>query len=288
MQEAVIGRFAPSPTGPLHRGSLVAALGSYLSTKSQGGRWLVRIEDIDAQRSLPGVDAAILSTLEAYGFEWDGEVLYQSRRLAFYEAAIDALTRNGLLYACACSRREVAENARLPGIYPGTCRQKPPKKAKQYALRIKTDNEPIGFEDGVYGAFTQRIEQEVGDFVLLRADGEFAYQLAVVVDDALSGVTEVVRGYDLLDSTPRQIYLQRRLGYKTPRYAHLPLVMGADGQKLSKQNLAEPIEAKNASAELVSALSFLGQKPPPELCAEHPATLLEWATANWRLADITP
>lgn len=258
------GRFAPSPTGPLHFGSLVAALASWLDARAAGGRWLVRIEDLDRPRVQAGAAEEILHALRAAGLEWDDEVRYQSRREALYRKALEQLTPH--TYWCGCSRREIADSSlglAVDGarIYPGTCRGglAPGKAAR--ALRIRTPPDEIGFIDRVQGPQSQALSREVGDFVLYRADGLFAYQLAVVVDDAAQGVTDVVRGADLLDSTARQIYLQRLLGMPTPRYLHVPIAVDARGQKLSKQNGARPIDARNASEEIGAALAFLGQPP---------------------------
>jgi glutamyl-Q tRNA(Asp) synthetase len=264
------GRFAPSPTGPLHLGSLIAAAASWLDARAAGGRWLVRIEDLDGPRCVPGAAEAILRALGRLGLRWDGEVLYQSRRLEHYRAALDQLAPH--TYWCGCSRREIADSslglaADGAHIYPGTCRGGTVRKR---ALRLRTAREPIAFVDRVQGRREQLLERDIGDFVLHRADGLFAYQLAVVVDDAAQGVTDVVRGADLLDSTPRQIYLQRLLGLPTPRYLHVPVALDAAGEKLSKQLGAAPIEA-DASA-LARALAFLGQ---PE------AATLEEALRGW-------
>ena len=261
-----VGRFAPSPTGPLHFGSLVAALASWLDARAAEGRWLVRIEDLDAPRALPGAADDILRTLEALGLGWDGPVLYQSQRAASYRAALAALDT----YWCGCTRREIADSSigrASDGaqIYPGTCRAGlPPGKAAR-ALRVRTGSEPIAFTDRVQGPQRQLLEREIGDFVLLRADGQFAYQLAVVVDDAEQGVTDVVRGADLLDSTPRQIYLQQKLGYATPRYLHVPAAVNDAGEKLSKQTGARPLDRARTGAELRRALAFLGQPESDDL-----------------------
>lgn len=258
----VIGRFAPSPTGPLHFGSLAAALASWLDARAAGGRWLVRIEDLDRPRVQPGGADAILQTLVALGLAWDGEVLYQSRREALYRRALEQLKAH--TYACGCSRREIADSSlglAVDGarIYPGTCRAgiAPGKAAR--ALRVRAMAEEIRFIDRVQGAQSQQLAREVGDFVLYRADGLFAYQLAVVVDDAAHGVTDVVRGADLLDSTVRQIYLQRLLGVPTPRYLHVPVAVNARGEKLSKQTGARPIDPGRPAEEIAAALRFLGQ-----------------------------
>jgi glutamyl-Q tRNA(Asp) synthetase len=257
-----VGRFAPSPTGPLHFGSLVAALASYLEARAANGRWLVRLDDLDQQRTQPGAAGGILRALERLGLEWDGPVLAQSSCIERYRAALDELTRDGLAYPCACTRKELEDSAlAIDGarIYPGTCRRglAPGKTAR--ALRLRTHGAPIGFADAIQGWVEQRVEQEVGDFVLRRADGIIAYQLAVVVDDMDQGVTHVVRGADLLDSTARQIHLQRLLGARKPHYAHVPVALNASAEKLSKQTGARPLDLANPKAELARARRFLGQ-----------------------------
>jgi glutamyl-Q tRNA(Asp) synthetase len=263
----VRGRFAPSPTGPLHFGSLVAATGSYLSARSQGGEWLVRMEDLDPPRAMKGAADDILRTLEAYGFAWDGAVVYQSRRRDAYEAALDRLRGQGALYACTCTRREIADSS-VRGIegpvYPGTCRKGAAANRQAHALRVRTDGVQIDFVDRIQGAQRSALETEIGDFVVKRADGFHAYQLAVVVDDAEQDITEIVRGADLLTSTARQIHVQRLLEVNTPSYAHLPAVLTSSGVKLSKQTGATALPARERSAELWRALAFLGQRPDPE------------------------
>jgi glutamyl-Q tRNA(Asp) synthetase len=257
-----IGRFAPSPTGPLHFGSLVAALASYLAARSAGGKWLLRVEDLDKPREQPGAADDILRALDKLGLEWDGPVIAQSTRLERYRAVLDDLARRGFAYPCACTRRELEDSAlAIDGsrIYPGTCRRglAPGKAAR--AVRLRTHGAPIGFADAVQGWLEQRVETAVGDFVLLRADGITAYQLAVVVDDLDQGVTDVVRGADLLDSTARQIHLQRLLGARSPRYAHVPVALNAAGEKLSKQTGARPLDLADPQAELARARRFLNQ-----------------------------
>jgi glutamyl-Q tRNA(Asp) synthetase len=257
-----VGRFAPSPTGPLHFGSLVAALASYLDARSAKGKWHLRLDDLDQPRTQPGAASEILRALDLLGFEWDGPVLVQSQRLERYRAALDELARRGLAYPCSCTRKELEDSAlAIDGarIYPGTCRQglAPGKAAR--ALRLRTHAAPIGFADAIQGWVEQRVEKEVGDFVLLRADGVIAYQLAVVVDDMDQGISHVVRGADLLDSTARQIHLQRLLGARTPHYAHLPVALNAAGEKLSKQTGARPLDLAHPQAELARARRFLGQ-----------------------------
>ena len=251
------GRFAPSPSGPLHFGSLVAALASWLDARATGSRWLVRIEDLDQPRVQHGIADEILRTLDRLGLYWDGEVIFQSRRTALYEEALARLGDTS--YLCGCSRREIADSAvslAADGaqVYPGTCRAGLSAGKSARALRIRVAG-TVTLRDRVQGELTQDLEREVGDFVLRRADGQFAYQLAVVVDDAAQGVTEVVRGADLLDSTPRQIYLQRLLGLATPRYLHVPVAVDARGEKLSKHTGAQAI----GEEDLRSALRFLGQ-----------------------------
>lgn len=284
------GRFAPSPSGPLHFGSLVAAVGSYLDALSHGGAWLVRMEDVDAPRTVPGAADDILRTLEAFGFAWDGEVLWQSRRLDAYAAALETLKAEGRAYPCACSRREIADSASRPArdgghVYPGTCRAGLPAGANPRAWRLRVDDTPLSFIDRVQGEQVQCLANDVGDFVLLRADGQFAYQLAVVVDDAMQGITHVVRGADLLDSTQRQIWLQQCLGFATPSYAHLPVATNAAGEKLSKQTLAQPVRAGDVET-LWSALAFLGQQPPAELRRTALVEVWSWARVYWRLEAV--
>ena len=281
-----VGRFAPSPTGPLHFGSLVAALASWLDARAAGGTWLLRMEDLDKPREQPGAADAILRQLESLGLGWDGSVLYQSKRAARYRAALEQLTRAGLTYPCACSRREIADSTLgIDGahIYPGTCRNGLPPGKPGRTTRLRTSAKAIHFVDRVQGDCVQNVEREVGDFVVLRADGLFAYQLAVVVDDADQGVTDVVRGADLLDSTARQILLQRQLGFSTPRYAHVPVALNADGDKLSKQTGAAPIGAAHGAAPIARALLFLGHPPPVDL---PPGDLLPWALAHWDIARV--
>jgi len=272
------GRFAPSPSGPLHMGSLVAALASWLDARAAGGRWLVRMEDLDRPRCVPGADQAILRALARLGLEWDGEVLYQSERLPLYRGALERLAP--LTYWCGCTRREITDSslglaADGAHIYPGTCRNRPPSTGR--AVRVRTTRETIAFVDRVQGSHQQVLERDIGDFVLYRADGLFAYQLAVVVDDAAQGISDVVRGADLLDSTPRQIYLQRLLGLPAPRYLHVPAALDEAGEKLSKQTGAVALEASPMAIE--QALAFLGQPP---------AASLAEAVRNWNPSLIPP
>jgi glutamyl-Q tRNA(Asp) synthetase len=288
-----VGRFAPSPTGPLHLGSLVAALGSWLFARAKGGRWLVRMEDLDTPRVVPGAADNILRTLERFCLTWDGEVVIQSSRTALYDSAFEDLLRRKEIYACACSRADIARAASAPiseeeglssnmgsregrplasagPVYPGTCRSGLPRGGIARAFRFRAPAGLFTFEDLLFGPVSENLEASVGDFVVKRADGPYAYQLAVVVDDAAQGVTEVVRGADLLDSTARQIALQRALSLPTPSYAHLPLVLGADGKKLGKRDGALPLDTLDDTrlhAAFAFALSALGQEPaetPPE------------------------
>ena len=279
------GRFAPSPSGPLHFGSLVAAVASCADARAHGGEWLVRIDDLDPPRVAPGATADIVRTLDACGMQWDGAVVYQSARADAYHAALHRLSSLNRVYPCACSRREVADSAAsgIEGpVYPGTCRNGMAAGKSARAWRIDTRGARIEFEDAVQGRIRRDLETEIGDFVLYRADGVFAYQLAVVVDDAEQGVTDVVRGADLLESTPRQIYLQRLLGLPTPRYCHVPVALDANGDKLSKQTLAVPIDAARPVSALHAALCFLGQQPPDSLLRSGCAALWQWAIEHWQ------
>ena len=253
----------------------------------------MRIEDLDAPRTVKGAADDILRTLEAFGLYWDGAVLHQSQRTDAYEDALQKLQAIGAVYPCCCTRKEIADSA-LHGIegggYPGTCRNGIPTGREGRAWRVRTDlhpspfslpSSPIAFDDALQGKITQHLESEIGDFVVKRADGLFAYQLAVVVDDAFQGITHVVRGSDLLASTPRQIYLQRLLGLDTPAYMHLPVAVNSQGEKLSKQTLAAPVDARNVSSTLWRALEFLRQQQPAELASCKPEEILEWAVAHW-------
>jgi glutamyl-Q tRNA(Asp) synthetase len=273
------GRFAPSPTGPLHFGSLVAALASWLDARRHGGRWVVRIEDLDPPREVPGAGDAILRTLEAFGLHWDGPVLYQSARHEAYRAALEHLRREGHAYDCGCTRREISASGR-PGldgpVYPGTCRNGLPAGKRSRAVRLRTGPGSVEFPDRAQGRIRQDVAREVGDFVIRRADGLFAYQLAVVVDDAHQGVTDVVRGADLLDSTPRQILVQRLLDLPTPAYLHHPLVLTPRGEKLSKQTQAPAVDDRNPVPALIRALAFLGEPVPERDEAGSAEQVLEW------------
>jgi glutamyl-Q tRNA(Asp) synthetase len=281
------GRFAPSPTGRLHFGSLVAAVASYADARAHAGRWLLRMEDVDRTREVQGAADDILRTLDVFGFAWSGEVVYQSRRTALYERAIDRLRAAGAAYPCGCSRSAIAAAGRAGPegpIYPGTCRYGMPPGGRERAVRVLTDDTPVVLHDAICGEVGQRIESEVGDFVVRRADGCFAYQLAVVVDDAEQGVTDVVRGGDLLGSTPRQVHLQRLLGLPTPRYAHVPLVLGADGRKLSKQDRSRPVDRGAPLQALRAAWAFLGQSGTD--AAQTPEEFWQLATLAWDLSKV--
>lgn len=279
------GRFAPSPTGPLHFGSLAAACASYLHAGAHGGEWLVRMEDLDPPREAPGAADDILRTLESFGFEWDGEVMRQSRRGAAYVDALERLHRLGAVYPCSCTRREIADSsvAGIDGpIYPGSCREGLREGREGRAMRVRTDDCAIVFEDAWQGRIERNLARDFGDFVVRRADTYWAYQLAVVVDDAEQGVSHVVRGYDLIESTPRQIWLQQLLGLPTPVYAHMPIAVNARGEKLSKQTGAVAIDRGAPVQALWRALVFLGQQPPPELRYAALGSLWRWARANWK------
>ena len=280
------GRFAPSPTGPLHLGSLAAAVGSWLFARAAGGHWLVRMEDIDTPRVVPGSAEEILAALRRYALEWDGEVVWQSRRTALYERALNELREKGLVYDCACSRADLARAASAPlgsePVYPGTCRNGIADGKAARAIRFRVPDEIIAFDDLVVGHQQENVAERTGDFVVRRADGLFAYQLAVVVDDADQGVTQVVRGADLLASTPRQIALQRALGYPTPAYAHLPLVVNPDGSKLGKRDGALPLptlDDARVRETLTLALQHLGIEGINE---GSPGEMLELALRAFR------
>lgn len=283
------GRFAPSPTGPLHFGSLIAAVASYLEAKAQQGKWLLRMEDLDKPREMPGAADAILYALEAFGFEWDDSIIYQSQRLEAYAEALIKLQNKGLVYPCACSRKEIADSA-LHGIdglvYPGICRNGLAAGKTARAWRIKVEDRTLSFNDAIQGVISQNLSKDIGDFVLKRADGFYAYQLAVVVDDAEQGITHVLRGADLLDSTPRQMYLQQALDYLQPSYAHVPVAANSQGEKLSKQTLAQALDTEKPGVALWDALDFLGQEPPAALQQANLQTLWDWAKTHWSLAKV--
>lgn len=278
-----IGRFAPSPTGPLHFGSLVAATASYLQARAMQGRWLLRIEDIDPPREQAGASDAILQALRHYGFEWHSDTIFQSESQTAHEDALQSLLNRNLAYPCGCSRRDLADVPRGPLgiIYPGTCRDG--CDAPETAIRIGTTDAPVSFVDGIQGLQSQKLESESGDFVIRRRDGLIAYHLAVVVNDALEGITEIVRGIDLMDSTPRQIWLQQLLDYPTPDYLHIPVVTHPNGDKLSKLTGARAIPIDEALRALYGALVALQQEPPASLRHGELADLWQWAIENWRI-----
>ncbi len=278
-----IGRFAPSPTGPLHFGSLVAAVASYLQARVHNGLWLLRIEDIDPPREQPGATDLILRALDLYGFAWDGDVIYQSHSAAAHDAALRRLLDSDLAYRCGCSRKELADAPRGPlgTIYPGTCRKG--CISDDAAIRLRTNDEPIEYVDSLQGPQVQRLESESGDFIIKRRDGLVAYQLAVVVDDELEGVTEIVRGIDIMDSTPRQIWLQRLLGFHTPQYLHIPVITHPDGDKLSKLTGAPGIPFDGIGEVLVAALAALRQAPPHELTTHSLDDIWRWAVDHWKI-----
>jgi glutamyl-Q tRNA(Asp) synthetase len=281
----VTGRFAPSPTGPLHLGSLVAAAGSWLFARAAGGRWLVRMEDLDTPRVIAGSADEILRAVERYGLTGDGEVVHQSQRIGLYDDALAALRAKNLVYDCGCSRADLARTASAPlgreAVYPGTCRDGLPAGRVARAVRFRTSHEVIGFDDMLRGRVEEDVAAETGDFVVRRAGGVYAYQLAVVVDDAAQNVTQVVRGADLLTSTARQIALQRALGLPTPSYAHLPLVLNPDGSKLGKRDGALPLpslDEKRIRETLSFALRFLGV----EVDLDSPSRMLAEALGKSR------
>lgn len=284
-----IGRFAPSPTGLLHIGSLLTALASYADARAHGGRWLVRMEDLDPPREMAGAADDILRTLEAFGFEWDGGVAYQSRRYDLYHEALGRLKAKGLVYPCDCSRKDWQAVARAGAdgfVYNGCCAGLDPQRAlhKTPAWRVRVPDEIIGFDDAVVGHYAQNLAHDIGDFVLLRADGFWAYQLAVVADDAAQGITHIVRGQDLLVSTPRQLWLQRALDTPEPHYAHLPLLVNGAGQKWSKQTLAPALDLGAREALLRQVMAYLKLPAAPEV--DRPQDLLAWAVRHWDMAKV--
>jgi glutamyl-Q tRNA(Asp) synthetase len=271
-----VGRFAPSPTGPLHFGSLVAALASYLDARANNGLWLLRIEDLDPQRESPAAPSEILSQLETFGFHWDGELLYQSARLDAYEEALNRLNNADLIFPCTCSRKSIQ------GVYPGHCRDRK-RTDEPSASRMLTDNRTIDYNDLILGHQSSNLERDTGDFIVKRKDGLFAYQLAVVVDDAYQGVTHIVRGSDLLDSTSRQIYLAENLGFQSMQYGHFPIILGSDGHKLSKQSHAASVSTTDPPAVINLALRALGQSTVVPASAEK---MLQQATTQWSLDNV--
>ena len=282
-QQYYIGRFAPSPTGPVHFGTLVAAVASYLQAKKNDGQWLMRIEDVDVTRKVEGADTDILHTLEQFGFEWDGKVSYQSERTNDYQQALESLISQSFIFPCVCTRKTLAASLALStnSIYPGTCRYRQLPEANDHALRLLADDITINFTDAVMGRRSQNIKHHCGDFIIKRRDDLFAYQLAVVVDDALQNITEVVRGADLLDSTPRQIYLQQLLHFPTPEYCHLPLAVDTQGNKISKSEAGAKVNLQNKEKLLIKALCFLNQQPPNTLRQASINDIWTWAKTHW-------
>lgn len=283
------GRFAPSPTGPLHFGSLITAVASFADARARGGDWLVRMEDLDRPREVPGAARRILDTLSAFGLHWDERVLYQSARSAAYDAALRRLAELDLIYPCGCSRSQIGASAR-PGpegpIYPGTCRAGPRGVQTTQALRLRADGPEIRFIDRIQGPQRQVVAEHAGDFIVRRGDGIHAYHLAVVLDDAWQGITRVIRGADLLASTPRQILLQRALGLTTPGYAHVPLALGPDGRKLSKSLAAAPVDPTDPLPALRRAWAFLAQVDLGRLAS--PADFWSRAIPQWGIERVPP
>ncbi len=274
-----IGRFAPSPTGPLHLGSLFTALASYLEARAQQGIWLLRIDDLDTPRNVPGAADSILRTLEAFGMTWDQEVSYQSRHLDAYLEALEVLASHDLTYHCICSRKFLAESHN--STYPNFCRDRPTPSSNDFALRIKTNMLDISFDDQLCGHISQNIGVEHGDFIIKRKDRIIAYQFAVVIDDHLQNITHVLRGADLLDSTIKQLYLHQCLNLNTPRYLHVPVLTGINGTKLSKKDHAPAVTQENSHLTLFKLLQLLQQNPPVELQNSSCEQLLQWAIKNW-------
>lgn len=274
-KQSYIGRFAPSPTGPLHFGSLYTALAGFLQARSQQGLWLLRIDDLDTPRNIKGSADNILKTLDAFGLHWDNSVVYQSQYLDVYHEILDQLVKDKLIYPCTCSRKA------LTSIYPGVCRDRQALPQSPYSLRIKTDNRIISFDDKLQGLISHNLAEEHGDFILKRKDQIIAYQFAVVIDDDRQRINHVVRGYDLLDSTPRQIYLQKILGLATPDYMHVPVIIDKQGYKLSKQTRATAVDVKKPHVVLFELLTLLKQNPPSNLQYAPATELLGWAIEHW-------
>jgi len=272
-----VGRFAPTPSGDLHLGSLYTAAASYLDARAHGGRWLLRIEDVDARRAVPGAAQRIIATLQRFGFEWDGEIMRQSDRIEHYRAALETLRDRGLTFECTCSRSQLEDEQ----CYPGTCRALARPAAADTATRLRVEADLISFTDGIQGTFRQNVATAVGDLIIKRRDQVFAYLLAVVTDDAAQGVNHIVRGADLLDNTPRQIYLQRRLGVDTPRYAHVPVLTEADDSKLSKSKRSVRADGTEPHAQLLSVFSLLGMSPPVQLKTAHLTDMWQWGITHW-------
>lgn len=287
-ENSYCGRFAPSPTGPLHLGSLYTALAGYLRAKSRQGQWLLRIDDADIPRNAPGAIDSIKRTLDVFALRWDGNIVYQSHEFEAYQGALDRLDEQGLIFPCTCSRKTLStrHSSSARGIYPGTCRDARRSRLEPHALRVRIEDGSVEFKDLLQGLQSSNLADEVGDFIVYRRDRIFAYHLATVVDDWRSGVTEVLRGYDLLDSTPPQIYLQRLLGLPTPEYLHIPVIVDRAGIKLSKQNLAQAVDERRPSPILLTLLRLLGQSPPVELTGASPEEILDWAIPRFDISGL--
>ncbi|MGR9051412.1 MAG: tRNA glutamyl-Q(34) synthetase GluQRS [Gammaproteobacteria bacterium] len=279
------GRFAPSPTGPLHAGSLFTALASFLDARNHDGRWLVRIDDIDEPRNVAGASNEILRTLENFGLHWDGEVYFQSRQLERYRDRLEFLKQVKLIYPCTCSRKTLAysrTNKNRPDYYPGYCKTQTFPQNAAHAVRIRVDNETVGFEDFLHGRISEKPSERFGDFIIQRKDRIFSYQFTVVLDDDAQQVTHIVRGSDLLDSTARQLYLQRQMGLPPPVYMHVPLIVDRNGDKLSKQTLAKAVDRNHPRHVIYKMLELLRQAPPPELADCSLTEILDWGIRHWR------
>jgi glutamyl-Q tRNA(Asp) synthetase len=278
-KKTIIGRFAPSPTGPLHLGSLYTALASFLQARSQQGKWLLRIDDLDTARNVTGTSDAILTTLDTFGLHWDDSVVYQSQCLTVYDDVLNDLSKNQLIYPCSCSRKMLAST----DIYSGLCRHQSPSPDSPTALRIKTDSRLITFEDGLQGVMLHNLAKQTGDFILKRRDGIIAYQFAVVIDDDRQHINQIVRGFDLLAETPKQIYLQHLLGLPCPAYFHVPVIVDEYGYKLSKQTQATAVDLTTPQNVIFELLSLLKQNPPAELQHASVTELLGWAIEHWNI-----
>lgn len=278
----IIGRFAPSPTGPLHLGSLYTALASFLHARSQQGRWLLRIDDLDTPRNVKGATDAILSTLESFGLYWDDSVVYQSQCLADYQDVLHELANKQLIYPCTCSRKTLASAT----VYSGLCRNQTIIPDSPYALRLKTDSCSIRFEDGLQGLISHNLIEQQDDFILKRKDGIIAYQFAVVIDDNLQQVNQIVRGFDLLMETPKQLYLQKVLGLPCPDYLHVPIIVDQQGYKLSKQTRATAVNLTTPQTVIFDLLGLLKQNPPKELQNSSVTELINWAVNHWNSAPL--
>lgn len=279
-----IGRFAPTPSGSLHFGSLVAALGSYIIAKQKQGQWFLRIEDLDPPREIQGASTEIIKTLEAFGFEWDGKIVYQSQRSQYYQQALEKLKAKRLTYTCDCSRKQIQQ--RNSGIYDRMCRDRNDGLTKEHAIRIKFNDLFCCFDDTILGQCVFKEAQDTQDFIIKRRDGLFAYQLAVVADDIEQGVNHVVRGADILDSTPRQNFIYQSLGVKPPAYYHLPLAVDEKDEMLSKSKFSPAIKQDKASQWLVKALKHLDQPIEADLEKSKPKEILDWSIKNWQLEKV--